>query len=84
MPGSPELELKQLRAEEERILTSYGWVNEASGVAHIPIDRAIELVLENGLPAAGMSAAPDQGVLPIDAAATAASPAAGDEDAASR
>jgi len=36
---------------EERILATYGWVNPAAGVVRIPIDRAIELTAERGLPA---------------------------------
>jgi hypothetical protein len=31
-------------------LESYGWVDRQAGVVHVPIDRAIELVLKNGLP----------------------------------
>lgn len=48
--GSPELELQQMRAEEERALTSYEWVDEAGGVARIPVERAIEILSEEGLP----------------------------------
>ncbi len=47
---SPERELREMRAEEERVLGSYAWVDEAGGVARVPVDRAIELVLEFGLP----------------------------------
>jgi hypothetical protein len=31
-------------------LGSYGWVDRQAGVVHVPIERAIELVLKNGLP----------------------------------
>lgn len=56
-PGSPELELRQIRAEEERVLTSYEWVDEAGGVARIPVERAIEILAQEGLPEA-VTAAP--------------------------
>ena len=31
-------------------LTSYGWTDEGRGMAHIPIGRAMELMIEDGLP----------------------------------
>ena len=39
-----------MRAAEDAVLSSYGWVNEAAGFVRIPIDRAIERVVEQGLP----------------------------------
>lgn len=38
-----------LHAERER-LRSYGWVDRSAGVVRIPIERAMKLVLINGLP----------------------------------
>ncbi|MFN0109158.1 MAG: hypothetical protein ACKVZH_09935 [Blastocatellia bacterium] len=32
-------------------ISSYGWVDEKGGVAHIPIERAKEIIAEKGLPA---------------------------------
>jgi hypothetical protein len=46
----PGLNLEQLRAQEDRLLNSYGWVDQDHGVIHIPIDRAIDLLAEHGLP----------------------------------
>ncbi len=40
----PEAELVALRAAEDEILTSYEWVDEANGVARIPVARAIEIL----------------------------------------
>jgi len=40
-----------LRAEEARVLDSYGWVDRSAGVVRIPIDQAMRLVVERGLPA---------------------------------
>jgi|KBSSwiStaDraftv2_1062776.scaffolds.fasta_scaffold05247_8 hypothetical protein len=39
-----------LRAAEDEQLSTYGWVDRKAGVARIPIDRAIELVVEHGVP----------------------------------
>jgi hypothetical protein len=38
------------RTAEEAVLNSYAWVNYPAGIARIPIDRAIELLVERGLP----------------------------------
>jgi hypothetical protein len=47
----PREELKKMRAEEERYLNSYGWTDPARGTVHLPIERAMELLLQQGLPA---------------------------------
>lgn len=47
---SPKLDLQRMRQEEERVLNSYGWVDQQAGVVRIPIDRAIDLVVQRGLP----------------------------------
>lgn len=31
-------------------LNSYGWVNRSNGIVHIPIERAMDLILVRGLP----------------------------------
>lgn len=38
------------RLQEEQKLHSYGWVDQNAGVARIPIDRAMELIAQRGLP----------------------------------
>jgi hypothetical protein len=43
--------MKRLRAEEEKTLNSYGWVDEKSGAVRIPIDEAKKRLLEKGIPA---------------------------------
>ncbi len=47
----PAIELQELRAQEDRVLTSYGWTDKQAGIVHIPIDRAIDLQLQKGFPA---------------------------------
>ncbi|HSM58582.1 MAG TPA: hypothetical protein VK879_20680 [Candidatus Sulfomarinibacteraceae bacterium] len=37
-----------LRATESARLDSYGWQDEEAGVAHIPLERAMDLLLERG------------------------------------
>jgi hypothetical protein len=56
----PGLDLGKLRANENARLDSYGWIDREAGVAHIPIDRAMQLVLERGLPDVGKNETPLQ------------------------
>ena len=39
-----------LRAQEDRALGSYGWVDKKTGIVRVPIDRAMEITLQRGLP----------------------------------
>ena len=43
-------QLRQQRAAEARQLGTYGWINEEAGIARVPIDRAMEIILKKGLP----------------------------------
>jgi hypothetical protein len=47
---TPVLDLRAIRAEEDQYLNSYAWVDEKKGVVRIPIDRAIEVLAQRGLP----------------------------------
>ena len=64
-PGSkfelsdPVEEMKQMREEEDELLTNPGWVDQNAGVVRIPINRAKELLLERGLPVRSPTATPD-------------------------
>jgi hypothetical protein len=44
------VEINDFRLQEEQRLNSYGWVDEKAGVIHIPIDRAMQLLAQQGLP----------------------------------
>lgn len=46
----PRADLAAMRAAEEKVLTTYGWVDREAGVVRIPIERAMEIVAEKGLP----------------------------------
>jgi hypothetical protein len=43
-------EINDFRMQEEQTLNSYGWVDHSAGVVHIPIDRAMQLLAQRGLP----------------------------------
>ncbi len=40
-----------LRQGEAEKLSSYGWVDKDGGIARLPIDRAMDVMLEKGFPA---------------------------------
>jgi hypothetical protein len=46
---TPWEDLKNLRADETGYLNSYGWVDQKAGEAHIPIDKAKEMLLQRGI-----------------------------------
>jgi hypothetical protein len=48
---NPRQDLRDLRSTEEAVLTGYGWVDRKAGIARIPIDEAMKLTVERGLPA---------------------------------
>ena len=47
----PFKDIYTLRQGEAEKLGSYGWVDKEGGITRIPIDRAIEVMLQKGLPA---------------------------------
>jgi hypothetical protein len=44
------LEMGDFVMNQENQLNSYGWVDEKAGVAHIPIEQAMQLTAQRGLP----------------------------------
>src|SRR5271165_342443 len=63
---SPQLEidertqLNQIRLEEEQTLATYGYVDEKAGTVRIPIDRAMDLIVQRGLPVRNQNSASEQ------------------------
>ncbi len=48
LQSDPIKDLEELRAAEDKLLTSYGWVDKNAGTVRIPIARAIELLADRG------------------------------------
>lgn len=46
----PTLELAEQRVREYGLLEEYAWVDPENGVVRIPIERAMALIAERGLP----------------------------------
>jgi hypothetical protein len=53
---SPQLEvdergqLDEVRTDEAETLSTYDWVDQKTGTVRIPIDRAMDLIAQRGLP----------------------------------
>jgi hypothetical protein len=47
---TPPIDLMGVMGEERARITSYGWVDEKAGIARIPVDRAMEILAQKGLP----------------------------------
>lgn len=58
---NPQLEiderhqLDQIRMQEEETLATYGWVDQKAGIVRIPIERAMDLIAQRGLPVRSQS-----------------------------
>jgi hypothetical protein len=50
LQADPAADMAKFAKEEEAALTSYAWVDRAGGVAQIPLERALDIVAERGLP----------------------------------
>jgi hypothetical protein len=45
---SPSLDWQSMVRQETETLESYGWVDRNTGMARIPIERAMEIMVERG------------------------------------
>jgi hypothetical protein len=50
LQAKPHMELGEYCADQRAAVDGYAWVNQAGGVVQIPVDRAMELVAQRGLP----------------------------------
>jgi len=61
LQASPESELAAFKQSEVQRLESWGWMDETAGLAHVPIERAMEAVAEAGSLPDFTPAPPSQG-----------------------
>ena len=47
---SERLQFENIAKRQDQILASYDWVDQKNGVVRIPIDRAMDLLAQRGLP----------------------------------
>jgi hypothetical protein len=51
LQNNPKQDLRDLRAAEDQILNGYRWIDRNAGVVGIPVNEAMKLTLQRGLPA---------------------------------
>src|ERR1700722_18475301 len=44
--ADPAVDLRNYRESEQNLLNTYGWVDRQNGVVRMPIDRAMEMLLQ--------------------------------------
>jgi hypothetical protein len=77
LPPEPRLltnepaNLQQFRTQEAQRLEGYGYIDQATGAVHLPIDRAKELLLQHGLPVRAASSSSSQESAPAQGPAPA-------------
>ena len=55
IPPAPRLQIhpvanwRQFRNAEDARLSTYGWMDRSAGAVHVPVDRAMEIVLQRGV-----------------------------------
>jgi hypothetical protein len=55
---APHVDLQTYCEDQEQQVNTYGWIDQPGGVVRLPVDRAMDLLLERGLPTRPASEAP--------------------------
>jgi len=53
LQAKPALDYNTFLADQIRETSTYGWIDRERGIARIPVERAMELLVERGLPPTG-------------------------------
>lgn len=53
LQASPEADMEAYEAEQRIATEQYKWIDKERGVVRIPVDRAIDLIIERGLESRG-------------------------------
>jgi hypothetical protein len=56
-PADPQLDLRDKREADEAANEKYGWTNQQAGIAQIPVEEAMKIIVSKGLPAVAAPAA---------------------------
>jgi hypothetical protein len=63
---APQVDLATMRAREDAELNTYGWIDRQAGVVRLPIERAMDLVVQRRLPVHGDPNVPPPTRTPLD------------------
>lgn len=58
LQATPHVDLQTYCEDQQQQVNTYGWVDQQAGVVRLPVDRAMDLILERGLPTRAASQAP--------------------------
>jgi hypothetical protein len=61
LQAAPHVELKDYCAAQQNNVGTYAWVDKQQGTVRIPVDRAMDLILQQGLPARAVNSASSDG-----------------------
>ena len=50
LQSNPTIDMAEVTKEERALIGSYGWVDQKKGIARIPVNRAMEILAQKGLP----------------------------------
>ena len=50
LQASPQSDLKKMLQQEDQVLNNYGWVDPDRGIVRLPVERALDIVAQKGLP----------------------------------
>ena len=50
LQDNPQRDMRDLRAKQEALLKGYAWVDRDAGIARIPVEEAMRLIVQRGLP----------------------------------
>jgi hypothetical protein len=75
VPFAVDTRLKRWRAAHTGRLNGYGWIDRSKGIAHVPIESAIEAVAGGALPAGAPTGTAPTGAAGTPAATPAEAPA---------
>ena len=65
LQSDPASDLAKFEATENARLNSYGWVDKNAGIIRLPIERAMDLIAQRGLPTRGPGTQDASGVTAI-------------------
>jgi hypothetical protein len=52
----PAQDMREMRAAEDQIMQQYAWIDPDKGIVRIPVERAMDLIAQHGLPEPKQSA----------------------------
>jgi len=51
LQSHPAMDMRNLRSEQEKLLHQYAWIDPDKGIVRIPVERAMDIIAQRGLPA---------------------------------